>query len=78
MSVETHEALARAIRDHLASEFPEGSVVLTHWTLVGATMDAEGEPGSFREDSLYEQMPIWQALGLLHDGIRRIHEGGTV
>ena len=78
MSAETHAALTAALAEHVASEFPDEPVVITHWTLVGATMNGAGEPGSFREDSAYEHMPIWQALGLLHDALRRIDQAGTV
>ena len=78
MSAETHAALVQALVEHVASEFPDEPVVVTHWTLVGATMNAEGDPGSFREDSAYEAMPAWQVLGLLDDARRRIYATGTV
>lgn len=77
MSAETHAALVAALQEHVASEFPDEPVVITHWTLVGATMNAEGEPGAFREDSAYERMPSWVVLGLLEDARRRIYATGV-
>lgn len=78
MSAETHQVLQEALAAHVASEFPDEPVVVTHWTLFGATINGEGEPGSFREDSDYEAMPSWQVLGLLEDARRRIYQTGTV
>lgn len=78
MSADTHAALVSALQAHVADEFPDEPVVITAWTLVGATMNADGEPGAFREDSGYENMPSWQVLGLLEDARRRIYTTGTV
>lgn len=78
MSAATHEALERAIREHLAVEFPDETVALTHWTLAGATMNGDGVSGFFREDSGYLDMPLWQVLGLLAEALRRCHAAGTV
>lgn len=71
MSAETHDTLDRAIREHLASEYPDGAV-LTHWTLAGATMEGNGQPGTFREDSAYQDMPTWQVRGLLSEALHRL------
>lgn len=78
MSAQTHQALVEALVAHVADEFPDEPVVITAWTLIGATMNAAGEPGAFREDSGYEVMPSWQVLGLLDDARRRIYATGTV
>ena len=72
MSAETHQALQEALAAHVSSEFPDEPCMVTHWTLLGATMDGNGEPGTFREDSQYQGMPIWQVLGLIADGERRL------
>ena len=77
MSAETHAALVSALQEHVASEFPDAPVVITHWTLLGATMDAEGEPGLFREDSDYERMPEFVVLGLMEAARRRIYATGV-
>jgi hypothetical protein len=78
MSAETHHALQQALIEHVASEFPDEPVVITAWTLAGATMNAAGEPGAFREDSGYHTMPAWHLRGLLEDARRRIYATGTV
>lgn len=77
MSAETHAVLQEAMVTHIQSELEaqgvEPPVVVTHWTLVIATIDANGMPGTMREDSQYESAPAWVVGGLLNDAMQRLY-----
>lgn len=73
MSAQTHTTLDAALQAHLLDEFGETLGVVTHWTLVAATVHGEG-PGLIAEHSEYEVMPAWQVRGLLSTGLLMIDD----
>jgi hypothetical protein len=72
LSSTTKDNLDKALKEHFLDEWgPEGLVIITHWTIVAAGLDRDGDPEIMNEDS-DEKMPVWQTRGLLHEGIKNL------
>lgn len=68
MSAETKNILDKALRDHMNDEWEEDASLLTHWIVIAAGVDADGEPRIMSE-TLDELMPAWQVRGLLGEAL---------
>jgi hypothetical protein len=71
VSTETHDRLNKAITDHFLDLYGDDEsslAIITHWTIVAAGVDSDGNPHIMNEYS-DEKMPFWMTRGLLHEGI---------
>lgn len=73
MSTKTKDALDKAFREHMQDSFGEDAAIITHWVLVAAGLDANGDPRLLTE-TLDDNMPMWQIRGLLNEGLIRLDE----
>lgn len=71
MSQKTHDSLDAAITAHMQDINGDQAALITHWVVVVATVDSNGDP-RIMNDFRDEQMPTWQIKGLLSDAIEKV------
>lgn len=72
MSDASWERVREALEAHLVAEADGDVSVVTHWFVVAAGMNANGDPMVMSETSMKDDMPRWMQRGLLHDALSEV------